>query len=279
MVSSLKNIQSRNSTHDVRTDVFIYFTCLLTILIGLATFSNLINNYAYAQYSSQLTQSGAPPLQATINDTGKDHTLDSVGSSTTQVIPDRVVLTLGVQTVNKTASAVAATNSETMNKIIHALLAAGVRQNETRTSSFSISPNYNSSQGRNNITGFTATNSIQIDSNNTANIAMWIDTAVSKGANSVESIDFKLSDKKLTEVKNSLIPLAVKDAKNKANIAASATGLKVLGVKSITMNEFRYPAALPQQQPLGASVSAKATPILAGQEPVSDSITMVFLIG
>jgi uncharacterized protein YggE len=102
--------------------------------------------------------------------------------------PNEVIINLGVQTVDKTACAAVATISETMNKIIDGLLAAGVKQNEMSTSSFSISPNYNSSQGTTKITGFTATNSIQIDSNNTANVAKWIDVAVSKGANSVDSL-------------------------------------------------------------------------------------------
>jgi uncharacterized protein len=92
-------------------------------------------------------------------------------------MPNEVIISLGAQTVGRTASAAAATNSETMNRIIDALLAAGVMQNETSTTSFSISPNFNSSQGANSITEFTATNSIQIDSINTVNVAKWIDTA------------------------------------------------------------------------------------------------------
>jgi uncharacterized protein YggE len=82
----------------------------------------------------------------------------------------------------------AATNSDTMNKIIDALTAAVVRQNETRTSSYIISPNYNSSQATNNIMSFTAANSIQIDSNNTANVAKWINSVVSQRHNSVKPI-------------------------------------------------------------------------------------------
>jgi uncharacterized protein YggE len=261
-------------------NLLIFFAFVLTALVvGVTTLLNISNNYVHAQYSTLSAQTNALPLQATSNVTSKDHTLAGIGSSTTQVTPDEVILTLGVQTVDKTAKAAASINSATMNKIIEALLAAGVRQNETTTSSFSISPTYNSSHGTNNITGFRAANSIQIDSTNTANIAKWIDSAVSKGANSVESIYFKLSDKKLAEVKDNLISLAINDAKNKANIATSALGLKVLGVKSITINEFRYPPPLPQQQSFGTSVSSKATPILAGQEQVSASVGMVFLIG
>lgn len=249
-----------DNSQDLKAKLLIYFVCALTILLaGLATVSNSCNNKAYAQYSS-LTTPNTLPLQTTgdvtSNITSRDHALASIGSSTTQVAPDKVILTLGVQTVGKTAKEAATMNSAAMNKIIEGLVAAGVRINETSTSIFSISPIYNSSHGTNNITGFRGANSVQIDSKNTSNISKWIDTAVSNGANSVESIYFKLSDAKLAEVKNNLIPLAIYDAKNKANIAAAALGLKVLGVKSITINEFGYPPPLSQQQSFGTSVTA-----------------------
>ena len=86
------------------------------------------------------------------------------GTATTKVKPDKVTLVLGVETTNKTAKAALVTNSATMSRALNVLLSAGVKQNETSTSAFSISPNYNYSQGRNTITGFTVTNSIQIES-------------------------------------------------------------------------------------------------------------------
>jgi uncharacterized protein len=166
-----------------------------------------------------------------------------------------------------------------MNKVLEALLAAGVKRNETSTSSFSVSPNYNYSQGRNIITGFTVTNSLQIESSKIANVSEWLDTAISAGANTVNSIDFTQSDKKLAEIKNGLIKLAIDDAK--ANFAASALGLKVLGVRSITVNEF---ASTPQPMPFGLqklSVPAPAggTPIISGQQQVSESVDITFLAG
>jgi uncharacterized protein YggE len=250
---------------------FIVFACLLAISIGLLTsFLDIhIFDNAYALYSGNNTS----------NITNKDHTLAVSGSSTSQVIPDKVILTLGVQTLGKSAKAAALSNSATMSKIVDALLAAGLRKNETSTSSFSISPDYNYSKGANNITGFTVANSILIQSTNTSNVAKWIDTSVANGANSVDSVYFTVSDKRLSNVKNSLIPKAIDDAKNKANIAAAAMGLKVIGVKSININEFSYPLPLSlQQQSSAAPSSAKATPILPGQQQVSLNIGVVFLM-
>jgi len=209
------------------------------------------------------------------------HTLSVTGSATTTVKPDKVILSLGVQTTNNTAKTALDSNSKSMNTVLEALLAAGVKRNETSTSSFNVSPNYNYSQGRNIITGFTVTNSLQIESSKIANVSEWLDSAISAGTNTVNSIDFTQSDKKLAEIKNGLIKLAIDDAKAKANFAASALGLKVLGVRSITVNEF---ASTPLPMPIGLqklSVPAPAggTPIISGQQQVSESVDITFLAG
>lgn len=210
------------------------------------------------------------------------HTLAVTGFATTSVKPDKVTLSLGVETTNHTAKAALDSNSKSMNKVIEALLAAGVKKNETSTSSFSISPNYNYSNGRNEITGFTAANSIQVESSNIANVSGWLDTAVSAGTNTVNSIDFALSDQKLVEIKNGLIKMAIDDARNKANFAAFSLGLKVIGVKSIILNELSptppppIPFAL-QQTP--GPASAGGTPIISGQQKISESVSITFLVG
>ena len=209
------------------------------------------------------------------------HTISVTGSATTTVKPDKVILSLGVQTTNNTAKTALDSNSKSMNTVLEALLATGVKRNETSTSSFNVSPNYNYSQGRNIITGFTVSNSLQIESSKIFNVSEWLDTAISAGTNTVNSIDFTQSDKKLAEIKNGLIKLAIDDAKAKANFAASALGLKVLGVRSITVNEF---ASTPQPMPFGLqklSVPAPAggTPIISGQQQVSESVDITFLAG
>jgi uncharacterized protein YggE len=161
------------------------------------------NNTASAQ---QQLQTPNPVQNITAN---ADHTLSLTGTATTMVKPDKVTVSLGLETTNKTANAALATNSKIMNKLIDVLKAADVKDNETSTSSFSISPNYNYSQQPSDstarrITGFTVSNTIQIQSTNINNTSKWIDTAIAAGANTVNRIDFILSDKKLEETKTNL---------------------------------------------------------------------------
>jgi uncharacterized protein len=230
----------------------------------------------------------SPPIQSTNNNsTASNNTiLSTSGIATTKVKPDNVALVLGVETTNKTAKAALITNSITMNKVLNDLLAAGVKQNETSTSTFNLSPNYNYSEGRNIITGFTATNSIQIKSSNINNTANWIDTAISSGgATTINSVDFTLSNKKLEQIKSGLIKQAIDNARSEADIAASTLGLKILGIKSVRTNELEQPPSPPpflqrgQLATEAVTPTANQAPIIPGQEEVSASVNIVWLIG
>jgi uncharacterized protein len=170
-----------------------------------------------------------------------------------------------------------------MNQVIDMLKVAGVKDNETSTSSFSISPTYNYSEPSvaSRITGFTVSNLIQIQSTNINNTSKWIDTAIATDANTVNRIDFALSDQKLEETKNSLIREAMQDARAKADIVASAAEVKVAGIRSISLNELaiRPPPPIPSAaQSLATAEQARPTPIISGQEDVTINIDVIFLI-
>lgn len=258
---------------------------ILTTLGILATLALVIIFLSQIDTASAQTM---PIQNMSANVTNSNSTLSVSGNAFTKVKPDRVVISIGVETTNKTAKASLAANSELMNKIIIALRNLGIKENETSTSSFTISPNYNYTESGTilNITGFTVTNSIQIDSSILANISSWIDAAVASGANSINSIDFRISNKLLEDTKNMLIKDAIANAEEKADIVSSALGLKVNGLKSITVGEFGY---IQPPQPFmekrfdaaagGAAPTTITTPILAGEQEVSVSVNIIFLIG
>ena len=173
-----------------------------------------------------------------------------------------------------------ASNSKLMSKILIALKKVGVKDNETNTVSFDISPNYNYSQSnRGNLIGFTARNSIIIESSNINATSNWIDTAITSGANNINSIDFTISDKNLEQIKNLLIKPAIDNAVEKADIAASALGLKIVGVKSIKLIEFTA-SPLPQQEFATKAMASKpSTPIIAGEQTISQNVDIIFNVG
>ena len=213
-----------------------------------------------------------------------NNTLFVTGSATNHTKPDKVTVSLGVETTNLTAQEALTANSNLMNKVLDALKAANVQENETSTSTFSINPNYNYSSNTNQgrLIGFTVSNSIQIESGNIESVSKWIDAAVAVGANNVNNIYFSMSEKKLDDIKNSLLKQAVDNAKTKADIAASAAGLKVRGIKSIQVGEPLLPPPIPiyrAQAFAEGATPAPPTPIISGQQEVSASVNIVYLIG
>jgi uncharacterized protein YggE len=211
-----------------------------------------------------------------------NNTLFVSGSASNQTKPDKVTVSLGVETTNNTAQAALTSNSNLMNKVLESLKAAGVRENETSTSTFSITPNYNYSSNNNQgrLIGFTVSNSIQIESSSIESVSKWIDAAVSAGVNNVNNIYFSLSNQKSEEMKNSLLKNAIDSARIKADIASSAAGLKVIGVKSIIVGEAGSSPPVPVYSAKALDgAAASSTSIISGQQEISASVSIVYLIG
>lgn len=222
------------------------------------------------------------PITAQVDSTyALNNTLFVSGSATANTKADKVIVSLGVETTDKTAEKALLSNSNLMNKVIVALKESGVQQNETSTSVFSINPNYNYSKygDKGNLIGFTVSNSIHIESSNINSVSKWIDTAVQAGSNTVNDIYFMVSEEKLQNIKNMLLKEAVANAKTKADIVAAASGLNVDGIKSITVGEIGLP---PVPGPVYAksvtSDEASSTPILAGEQEVSTTVSIVYFL-
>lgn len=211
-------------------------------------------------------------------------TLFVTGSASTQTKPDKVTMSLGVETTNTKAKAALIANSQLMDKIVDALKMAGIKENETSTSSFTITPNrdYSIDKNQGKLIGFTVRNSILITSQNLNNASDWIDVAVSSGANNVNSIYFSISDKKLDEIKKELIKQAIGNAREKADVAASELGLKVVGVITINIDQatpiFTGPTSYALES-FKSEPSAASPPILTGEQQISLNVNIVFLMG
>ena len=257
----------------------------VSFLVAAALFLSVII-FHYNAYGQNI-------IQHVNNASRSNSTLSVAENAQTMVKPDKVTLSLAVETTNTTAEEALNSNSEAVNNTLEALKVAGVLENETSTSFFNISPNYNMTKeevfppiGSRDIVSYTVTNSITIDSSNLMNVSEWIDTAVRAGVNDINSIYFTLSDEKSVAVKNDLLKLAVTNAKGKADIAASALGLIVIGVKSIDIGPSNgFPPLPPEPLMARESIAGAApesgppVPIIVGEQEVKSHVHVVFLLG
>ncbi|NMD38752.1 MAG: SIMPL domain-containing protein, partial [Christensenellaceae bacterium] len=179
---------------------------------------------------------------------------------------NKIVRTAQEETVNK------------INLIIPAILKLGVNESDVKTSNFDISPVYDyssSSYGNNTIQSYNVNYSLEVTINDTNIIGSIIDESIKNGANSSFNLQFlnKNNDNAYLEaLKN-----AVEIAKQKAEILASASGLKITKILSIdenlSNNYYMYSKSFSRDEVMDSAI---ATPILSGELSVSASINMVF---
>lgn len=235
-------------------------------------------------------------------------TLSVSSTATTEVRPDQLSVTVGVETNGTTAQDAAMQNSNLTAQVIAAVTELGIDENRIETSSYSVLPIYQYIQPlqpcieiyppppgcdtRQEIIGYRATNTVTVTLDvpflrmvapPTPNVGAGqvIDAAVRAGANRVDGILFFISADRQEEIRNTLIGDAIANARQRANLAAEALDMAVAGVESATINPIDFPVFsidLQEASATGAASVPAPTQILPGQQEVSTTVNVVFYI-
>lgn len=233
-------------------------------------------------------------------------TLSVSSTATTEVRPDQLSVTVGVETNGTSAQDAVLQNSNLTAQVIAAVTGLGIDENRIETSSFSVVPIYRYIQPlqpcieiyppppgcetRQEIIGYRATNTVTITLDvpflrmvapPTPNVGAGqvIDAAVRAGANRVDGILFFISPDRQEEIRNTLIGDAIASARQRANIAADALGMAVTGVESAIINPIDFPifsVDLRESSAAGTGSVPAPTQILPGQQEVSTTVNVVF---
>lgn len=197
--------------------------------------------------------------------TGAGDTVTVTGIGVATGTPDTALISAGVESTGATARAALAANAAEMNKVLAALRAAGARN--VGTQSVSLSPRTNG-QGRPN--GFVATN-IASGTIAVERAGALIDAAVDAGANTVYGPSLTSTEAK--SLYRRALRAAVGDARERAAILAAAAGRKLGRVVQMTEGAN---GAIPLQEKAAA---ADGTPIVAGEQETTASVTVTFALG
>ncbi len=212
------------------------------------------------------------------------HTLSVTGTSSSNVSPDQITLSLSVENTALKADVARNLNAEKMTKVMNVLVnQTGLNKDQITTTDFNILPNINYTGSQDKIISYTASNTIQIKTTKFKenDISRWIDIAVANGANKVNSINFDISPLKQSIEKLNLVKKAYNNAKNLADSLTSEAGIKIIGIKSLDIVQSNYnPTPIPytRESHAFAAIPKAPTPISIGQQELSISVDIVFLI-
>ena len=220
------------------------------------------------------------PRYAAVNgatDQPAEHTIAVTGSGKVTVVPDLATINLGVLIERNTAKAAREAAAESMTKVVAALKALGIDDKDIATSSISLQPVFDYTNGNNpRIRGYQLQNAVTITVRDLDKLADVLDDSVVSGATQVNGISFDVADRTAAEAKAR--EAAVADARAKADTLAKGVGVSITGVASMS-ETVSTPVWYGREMAAGALAPADAsTPVMAGTTDVTIDVQVTFLI-
>ncbi|ORJ54934.1 SIMPL domain-containing protein [Mycobacterium simiae] len=200
---------------------------------------------------------GANPRQVTVT-----------GSGQVQGVPDTLTADVGIEfNASDVTTAMNQTNDR-QQAVINALTGAGIDRKDISTTQVTLQPQYASPEPI--ITGYRATNAIQVKIHPTDAASRMLALIVSTGgdATRISSVSYSIADD--SQLVKDARARAFNDAKNRADQYAQLSGLRLGKVLSISEATGGPPPPGGQPAPKAMAIPV---PLEPGQQTVSFSVT------
>lgn len=217
-------------------------------------------------------------------------TLDVSGSGSVSIEPEFVRISVSVLAQEKSASDALEANNVLATNVTAAIEDLGIKDDDVTTTSIRLTPVTftNATTGETTITGFRASNTLQVDvyppETDESSLEQFagevLTTLVLEGVNTINSVDFLAVN--TSDATDRARELAVKDARNTADVFADAAGYIVTAVQSIDVNDYNTPGPLrfaaAVESDAAPAPAPLSTPITAGDITVSSSVAITYVI-
>lgn len=204
-----------------------------------------------------------------------DTEITVVGTGEILVPADVAVVTLGVSAADRDVLTAQAKVNETIAKVRKALIAAGVHEEDISTDYINIYAMYDYSDSKEELTAYNANSTLAVRVSDMDEVGNVIDTAFEAGANTLNGIQFSATN--TTEAKEKALKAAMKDAKEKAEVLAEASGLQIREMDEIVeQSTYSYDRGVANNFAKAESADAAGTFVQAAKLTVSSTISVKF---
>jgi uncharacterized protein YggE len=215
-------------------------------------------------------QPQGPPAPAVIVTTGE---------AIVKKAPDRAWVTVGAESRARTPQEAQRLNTEAMTAVIDRLKAAGIAPDAIQTTGYTLQPEFDYAGGKQNLRGYVARNQVQVRVDALAKTGDVIGAVVASGATTVSGVRFDLKDRDTVE--REALRIAVRDARRRADAAASGAGVEIDRV--IRIEEHRDMGEIDRPMPIPVMAAARevaqsAVPLEGGEIEVRSRVTMIAAI-
>ncbi len=190
--------------------------------------------------------------------------------------PDIATISVGVVTKGKNAADAVSENAKAVQKLLDTLRSSGIAEKDIQTSSISVYPLYkynNNNEGT--INGYQANNQLIATIRKVSDVGKVIDSISITGDYSINGVSFSIEN--TDDLESSALELAVSSAKRKADAVAKASGVTIIGVKSINVDSYSGKRFI-EGYPTASADAGVPTQVLSGDVSVSANVTVQYLI-
>jgi uncharacterized protein len=222
----------------------------------------------------------ARPILATEGTTTTpEHTISVTGTGKVVLSPDIADLRLGVSSTARTVREARNESASKMTAVIAALKPLGIDDKDIQTTTLSLQPTYDYSTNTNppRLTGYILSNAVAVTIRNLDKVGDAVDNSLAAGATSLDGVSFRVADE--TNAEKQARQAAMAEAQAKAKTLADAAGVSISGVASISESVAPIPYPMYYGTAAGAPAKDVSTPVQAGTNEISVTLTVVYLIG
>lgn len=212
----------------------------------------------------------APVEQKTI-------TIDGTGKVT--AAPDIGTVDVGFITEGKNVQTIQQENVIKMNKLVGTIKKLGIEDKDIQTSQYSIYPQYDYTNGKSVLSGYTVSQSVTIKIRDLTKVSDVLSRAGESGANQVGGLNFTFDDPENLKVQAR--DKAITNAKTKAETLAKSLGIKlgrIVGFTESGSSPSPYPL-YKSDMAYGLGGAAPAAPqIETGSEDITSDVSITYEI-
>jgi hypothetical protein len=200
-------------------------------------------------------------------------TITVTGSGTVTGTPNTMSFQMGVQTTAASANAALSENNVKTAALEASLLKNGVTKKNLQTSDLNIYANTNSNG---TITGFTASDDLNVTTHQLSKAGAAIDAAAQSAGNGVQLSGVTFSISNQSKYLASARARAIQNAHTEASQIAKGGGTTVGSIVKVTDEENTGSSGIVYPFTQFASGAAKSVPVQAGSQSISVQVEVVY---
>lgn len=210
---------------------------------------------------------------------GSEHTISVSGTGRVLIDPDIADLRLGVSIEKPTVKEARETNATAMAAVIDAIRKLGVAERDIQTATISLQPvyDYRTDGEQPRLIGYNLTNAVAVTIRDLDVVGDAIDAALEAGATTLDGVMFRVEDQAAAE--KQAREAAMAEAEAKAQTLAVAANVSITGVASISETVSPVPYPVYYGGARDELAAGPSTPVEAGTNEVSVSVSVVYTIG